>query len=185
VLDQQFSGWEQLAIHESSPSHDYVGRFCERYSYSHYLRGVTNGQVVDGVRCEDIEHLTFPDNHFDLFVTQDVLEHVFDPGQGIKEIMRVIKSGGAHVFTTPKHRGLPVSRQRAKLVDGQILHLEDAQYHGSPVGDGRALVTWDFGDDFESLVGNWCGYPTATCVARDRRLGIDGEYLEVFVTHKA
>ena len=173
-----------MAIHESSPTHDYVGRFCDRYSYSHFFHGVKNGQIVDGVRCEDIEHLTFPDHHFDIFVTQDVLEHVFNPAQGIKEIMRVLKPGGAHVFTTPKHRGLQLSRQRARLLDGKTLHIEDAQYHGSPVGDGKALVTWDYGDDFESLVWKWSGYPTATYVTRDRRLGIDGEYLEVFVTCK-
>jgi hypothetical protein len=98
--------------------------------------------------------------------------------------MRVLRPGGAHVFTAPKHRGLRTSVVRAQLVDGDVVHLRQPEYHGNPVGDGRSLVTWDYGDDFESLIWRWCGYPTTTLVARDATLGIDGEYLEVFVIRK-
>jgi hypothetical protein len=57
-------------------------------------------------------------------------------------------------------------------------------FHGNPVGDGRSLVTWDYGDDFEDLLTKWSGYPVKTYVTRDRNLGLDGEYLEVFVCRK-
>ena len=99
-------------------------------------------------------------------------------------IMRVVKPGGAHVFTAPKHKGLRKTRQRARLDNGTIVHMLEEQYHGNPVGDGRALVTWDYGDDFELCLWSWCGYPTVPYVVRDRQLGLDGEYLEVFVTRK-
>src|SRR5262249_51474309 len=36
-----------------------------------YLQGVPGGEVVDGVRCEDLMALTFPDETFDLIVTSD------------------------------------------------------------------------------------------------------------------
>lgn len=64
------------------------------------------------------------------------------------------------------------------------MHLQEAQYHGNPIGDGRSLVTWDYGDDFEACLWAWCRYPTVTYVTRDRSPGLDGEYLEVFVTRK-
>ncbi len=184
TLDGYFPGWEQMAIHESSPSNDFIRRYASTYSWSFYFEGVQPGTDHQGSRCENLERLTFPDSTFDLFVTQDVFEHVFEPARAVSEIMRVLKPGGAHVFTAPKHKGLAQTARRARLSDGGIVHLKEAQYHGNPIGDGRALVTWDYGDDFEACLSAWCGYPTVTYVTRDRRLGLDGEYLEVFVTRK-
>jgi SAM-dependent methyltransferase len=128
--------------------------------------------------------LSFADNTFDLFITQDVFEHIFNPPVAMREIMRVLKPGGAHVWTAPKREGLSKSFQRAELRNGQINYLKEAAYHANPVGDGKSLVTWEYGDDFESLVFDWCGGPTTTSLVRDRKLGLDGSYLEVFVTRK-
>jgi len=184
ILDTFFPGWEEKTIHESSPSNKLVSQHCSAYTFSQYFPGVKAGDQVDGVRCENLESLSFADDSFDIFITQDVLEHVFDPAKAVKEINRVLKPGGAHVFTAPKHKGVRLSYPRAQLRDGQIGYLMDAEYHGNPVGDGRALVTWDYGDDFEALVGSWSGCPITTYITRDRGLGIDGEYLEVFVSRK-
>jgi SAM-dependent methyltransferase len=171
-------------MHESSPSNDLISRYAEHYSRSYFFPDTPLGQEVEGDRCEDLEQLTFGDETFDLFVTQDVLEHVLRPDKAVREIMRVLKPHGAHVFTTPKHKDLAETRPRASLVDGALVHLLEAQYHGNPIGDGTALVTWDYGDDFERCVWDWCGYPTVTYVTRDRSRGLDGEYLEVFITRK-
>ena len=184
VLDAVFPGWDDLEMHESSPSNDYLARRCARYGASQYLPEVAPGTQRDGVRCENLEALTFPDASLDLMVTQDVFEHVLRPDVAAREILRVLRPGGAHVFTVPKHRGLRRSRPRVEIVDGAARPVAEAVYHGNPVGDGRVLVTWDYGDDFESLLAHWCGAPTVTHLTRDRRLGIDGEFLEVFVTRK-
>lgn len=184
TLDRYFPGWEQMAIHESSPGTDFVRRYSSNYSWSFFFEDVPRGGEKNGSRCENLEQLTFADDTFDLFITQDVFEHVFNPGRAAAEIMRVLRPGGAHVFTAPKHKGLRETAQRAALTDSGIVHLQEAQYHGNPIGDGRSLVTWDYGDDFEACLWVWCGYPTVTYVTRDRGLGLDGEYLEVFVTRK-
>jgi SAM-dependent methyltransferase len=184
VLDRFFSGWDALTVHESSPSNDFISRFCPGYTSSHFFEGFETGTTVNGIRCENLEKLTFPDSCFDIFVTQDVFEHVFNPDRAAREIMRVLRPGGAHVFTAPKHSGLNKSYPRAKLLPSGIEYLMDEVYHGNPVGDGRALVTWDYGDDFEYLMHQWCGYPCATYITHDRSLGIDGEFIEVFVSRK-
>jgi hypothetical protein len=46
------------------------------------------------------------------------------------------------------------------------------------------LVTWDYGQDAEALFTSWSNLITASYVVRDRRLGLDGLFLEVFVTRK-
>ncbi|MDD4913597.1 MAG: class I SAM-dependent methyltransferase [Methylococcales bacterium] len=184
ILDKYFIGWEDLKLHESSPSNDLISRYCKSYSTSQFFSDVSYGAEVKGVRCENLESLTFADNTFDIFITQDVFEHIFNPNLAASEIMRVLKPGGAHVFTAPKHKGILKSYPRAKLVNGQVVNILDEQFHGNPIGDGRSLVTWDYGDDFECFLFEWTKCPTTTYVTRDRRLGIDGEYLEVFVTRK-
>lgn len=178
--------WRNLLVHENSPTRisEFFSKQCPGFSYSYYFEDVPLGHEKGHQRCENLEQLTFRDDQFDLFITQDVMEHVFAPQEAFSEIMRVLKPGGLHLFTTPKHKRLPQSRPRARLTEGRVEYLMDAQYHESPVSDGRSLVTWDYGADFEDLVGAWSGYLTSTFVLRDRRLGLDGEYLDVFVTAK-
>lgn len=184
VLNKLLPGWRDMEIHESSPCMNFFARECPRYTSSFFLEGVPLGATEGGMRCENLERLTFTDDSFDVFITQDVLEHVFEPTAALREIMRVLTPGGVHIFTTPKHRNLMESYRRAELVNGVVHHIHDPVYHGNPIGDGRALVTWDYGADFEGLVAAWSGYLTSTYVLRDRRHGIDGEYLEVFFTVK-
>ena len=181
TLDTYFPAWEQAALHEFAPPADFVGRYCAHYSSSPWAEGLVH---EDTRGTERLDRLSFADNTFDLVVTQDVLEHVFDPGAALREIMRVVKPGGAHVFTTPKHKGLRATRQRASIEDGQVRHLLDPQYHGDPLAADRELVTWDYGDDVEVRFSEWCGLPTVSYVVRDRQLGLDGEYLDVFVIRK-
>jgi SAM-dependent methyltransferase len=184
VLDTLFPSWPKQQLHESSPSNGLLARFCTGYSSSQFLPGVPRGTAKGGLRSEDLEALTYADGTFDLFVTQDVMEHVFRPERAFCEILRVLKTGGAHVFTTPLHRTFPVSRQRARMDGDTVVHLDEPAYHGNPVGDGRALVTWDWGQDLEHRIFQWTGAFTMRILTRDRALGLDGEFLEVFVTRK-
>jgi SAM-dependent methyltransferase len=94
VLDMHVPGWEAMKIHESSPSNRFIAMHAADYSSSQFLEGVNTGSTANGVRCENLECLTFPDETFDLFVTQDVFEHVFDPKAAAREIARVLRPGG-------------------------------------------------------------------------------------------
>ena len=184
VLDSYFKNWEDRDIHESSPSNNFVSRYCNNYTSSQYFDGSEAGSYVEGIRSENLESLSFPNNSFDLFITQDVFEHIFNPERAAREIMRVLRPGGAHVFTVPKHKGISNSFPRARLVNSQIEYLMEAVYHGNPIGDGKALVTWDYGDDFESMMNRWTRCSTTNYITRDNALGIDGEFIDVFVTRK-
>lgn len=186
ILDSLMPDWTTMRLHESSPSSDFVLRRNPHYTWSQFFDGVPSGSKnQDGVLCQNLECLSFPSECLDLFITQDVMEHVMRPDRAIREIMRVLRPGGAHVFTAPRHWWLRSSRPRIWVSqENEVTHLLEPVYHGSPIGDGRALVTWDYGLDFEELLARWADCHTSTYVARDRSMGIDGEYLDVFVSRK-
>lgn len=49
----------------------------------------------------DGQTIPFPECHFDSLLCSEVLEHVFEPDQILKEINRVLKPGAKCLFTTP------------------------------------------------------------------------------------
>ena len=135
-----YPNFRDLDIHESSPAgrgaSTRLARDCPRYSYSHYFPSTALGDIDDrtGARCESLEQLTFPDGSFDLFVTQDVLEHIFDVDATFREIARVLRPGGAHIFSVPLVNKANPSQPRAtRLKGGSIVHHVEPEYHGNPV----------------------------------------------------
>src|SRR5262249_2952692 len=79
VLETHFPDWRDLKIHESSPagaSSEKLRRECKNYLGTHFFPGVPGGEISNGFRSENLARQTFPDEEFDLVVTQDVFEHV-------------------------------------------------------------------------------------------------------------
>lgn len=185
VLDSFFPQWHVSHIHEMDPCHDYISSGSSNYGYS-VLDTTGEGEESSEVyKYENLENLSFPDETFDLFITQDILKHVFSPSKAMQEIMRVLKPGGAHVFTLPRYNQLESSYACASRTEsGAVRHFCDAEYHGPKTADHKWLVKWKFGRDLERLITRWCDNSTTTCLTRDRTLGLDGEFLEVFVVKK-
>lgn len=185
VLTKWIPDWIDRSIHESSPTWQFLARRCRDYSVSQYFPDVPLGTPIDGVRCENLEALTFADNRFDVFLTQDVMEHVFDPGAAFREIMRVVKPGGIHLFTVPVSPYLEKSECCARLEGDIMRFLKEPTYHGNPISEQGSLVTWEYGRDFEDRLRDWAGYPTSNFVIRDTDFGLDGELINVFMTKKS
>ena len=139
----------RLSVLEAAIRGPFIRRFrgLPRYTRSYLFEDVAIGDVKDGVICQDLERLTFPDESFDLIVTSDVMEHVANPIAAIAEVARVLKRGGAHVFSIPILFPLvKESVARARLVDGRLEHLREPRYHKSGY-DEPSLVFTDFGCD--------------------------------------
>ncbi len=103
VLETHFPKWRGYSIHESSPggsSSEKLRNCCSNYIASQFFPDVQAGQIHRGFRCENLECQTFGDAEFDMVVTQDVFEHVFDPRRAFAEVARTLKPGGCHVFTS-------------------------------------------------------------------------------------
>jgi hypothetical protein len=191
VIDLYMPDYSRKKVHESSPGgrgvSSKLGRNCPGYSYSHYFPDVPLGTVHSqrGERCESLEALTFADNTFDLFITQDVMEHVFDPAAAFREIARVLKPGGMHILTVPLVNKTAPSRRRAALEpDGAIRHIAEPAYHGNPIDDQGSLVTMDWGYDIIGFIRNESGLSAHMLTIDEIERGIRAEYIEVLVCLK-
>jgi SAM-dependent methyltransferase len=109
---------------------------------------VPPGSEHEGVRCEDLRHLTLADECVDLVVTSDIFEHVRDPMPAFAELYRVLRPGGHHIFTVPIFWPLqPTSVARVDWSGPEDVFLVEPVYHGSPTDPQGSLVYTDFGMD--------------------------------------
>lgn len=115
---------------------------AQRYEISQYLPNAKPGTTRNGIRCENLMSLTFLDSSFDLVVTSDVFEHVRKPWQGFREVLRVLRPGGVHIFSVPVHHPIPDDTvYRVDTSSAHDVHLLEPHYHN------RHLVYTDFGLD--------------------------------------
>lgn len=186
ILDRAFPSWRGLRIHESSPggpSSDKLTRECKDYSASQFFPSVALGTSHNGVRCENLERLTFEDATFDLLITQDVFEHVMNPGPAFAEVARVLKPGGAHVFTVPYFFWKETLVRAVASPDG-IKYLQPPDYHGNPIDDKGSLVVTEWGAELVDEIYSNSGMITAIHNLHDIDRGLEAEFLEVFVSRK-
>jgi SAM-dependent methyltransferase len=99
---------------------------------SEFFDGVEPGAYKDGVLNQDLRQLTFPENSLDLVITEDVFEHVPEYRQGFREVHRVLKKGGWHIFTIPYYFDRR-TKDLFEMRDGKPILSEPIEYHGDPI----------------------------------------------------
>ena len=190
VLKRLVPDWRDRSIHESSP----VGRGItmqlrrERPNYigTQYFPGQEPGKSIRGFRNENLERQTFGDELFDVAMSLDVLEHVNDPEKALSESARTIKPGGYCIFTAPTVAGKLKTERRARIHEDGVEEIisGEAEYHGNPVNEKGALVTFHYGYDFPDLIFEWSKMPVEVLRFHDPYHGIIGPMTEVYVCHK-
>jgi hypothetical protein len=110
------------------------------------------GEIVDGLRHEDAHNLSFETASLDLVISNDVMEHLPWPRRAFGELARVLRPGGAALMTFPFYVGRAQSAPRAELIDGQVVHHIEPEYHGNPVSTEGSLVYTDYGWDLLDLI---------------------------------
>jgi SAM-dependent methyltransferase len=187
VLSKEFPRWRSRVVHESSPAgpaSDKLQSECARYSCSHFVPDASHEMLIDGVRYENLENMTLPSESIDLFVTQDVLEHVLRPDAALREIARVLRPGGAHVFTVPVFWGRPTIVRAEPDDEGGVRFLLPPDRHGDPIDPNGSLVVREWGDDLPSFIREHTRLDTVRYRMHDRWRGLDGAFLDVFVSRR-
>jgi SAM-dependent methyltransferase len=191
VLNDVAPDWRRLAIHESSPANRGISvklrQEAAGYIESRFFRFGRLEAMASGCRHEDLAAQRFPDGRFDLVITLDVMEHVFDPAKVYREIYRTLKPGGHYLHTFPirKDQVEAVRRRAARTRLGIVRHLvQPPQYHGSPIGRQRSLVTFDYGYGIERQIAEWAPFDVGIRHFQDEDHGIIGAHTDVVVCRR-
>jgi SAM-dependent methyltransferase len=127
----------------------YLRTRSRKAALSEYFADLPAGTTRNGVRCEDVQKLSYADASFDLVTHTEVLEHVPDDRRAFAEMRRVLRPGGWMLFTVPLYGAATI--ERARLCNGAVEHLLPPVYHGDPARGGDPILAYrDYGDDIVS-----------------------------------
>ncbi|MDB5894740.1 MAG: glycosyltransferase [Rhodoferax sp.] len=103
-------------------------------------------EISPGIHNQNLEALTFDTNSLDLLVTSDVMEHVRLDERAHREIHRVLRMGGAYVFTVPHDLAMEQTVVRVRVNDPDDAAademLMEPEYHGDTNGDGSGVLAY-------------------------------------------
>jgi Methyltransferase domain len=123
------------------------GRFA-RYIGSEYAPTAEDQARIYPIPHQDAMNLSFPDESFDMILSNEVLEHVPLLERALAEAARVLAPDGVLLATFPFAYVSAETMVRAVLKDGKIVHLCEPEYHGNPMDpEAGSLVfqipAWD------------------------------------------
>jgi SAM-dependent methyltransferase len=189
ALNELAPNWRALRIHESSPADRGISKKLRlqapRYLASYFYPDKPFGEFVGNMRNEDLEKQTYFDETFDIVVTLDVMEHLFNPARAYQEIYRTLCRGGLYIHTFPIRKWLVdgATPRAVRAPSGKLkLLVEPPEYHGSPMGE--SLVTYDYGYDIGQQIVEWAPFDVRISRFWDQRHGVIGDYTEVIVCRK-
>jgi ubiquinone/menaquinone biosynthesis C-methylase UbiE len=134
-----------VEIDPNSPLKNYLKSTIKHYKRTHYFSAEKPVKMsVYDSQFEDITKLSFPNNSIDLIISSDVLEHVPEINLAISETLRVLRAGGAHIFTVPFAEK---TKCRAQVKNEIIEYNEPPVFHLDPHNINGILVFWDIGFD--------------------------------------
>lgn len=139
---------------------------------SEYLPTKEEKSVFPFTPHEDVEHLSFVDGRFDMYVSCEVMEHIPNVAAALSEAARVLRPGGQFIATFPFDSKSQKTMVKAVLENGQVKHLQEPEYHGNPVDPKGSLVFSIPGWDILDLARK-CGFDRAEMVLlASRKFGI-------------
>lgn len=124
-------------------------------------RGLAESRDVTNIdfSVEDVHELSFADDSFDVVHAHQVLQHVGDPVQALREMRRVAVPGGIVAARDADYAGFiwfPVFPQLDRWLD---LYHRAARANGGEPDAGRRLLAWARAAGFEDVTAtssSWC-----------------------------
>lgn len=163
------TGRDACELSSRGPLVTCLRREARSLALSEFFDGVPPGASRDGVRCEDVQQLTYADATFDLVMHTEVFEHVPDDRLGFAELHRVLRPGGHLLFSVPL-TGHPHTVERARPGPQGVEHMLPPTFHDDLLrGAGKVLVFRDYGADILQRI-EAAGFVGATIMPRDCRV---------------
>jgi SAM-dependent methyltransferase len=136
---------------------DYVPDVLEQARALATERGLANVEFMVG----DVHSLNFPDATFDVVHAHQLLQHVGDPVQAIREMRRVTKPGGIVACREGDFAAMTWYPEVDGMQEWQNLYQRVARSNGGEPNAGRHVHTWanQAGFDWANIkatAGAWC-----------------------------
>ncbi|GAO50632.1 UbiE family methyltransferase [Saitoella complicata NRRL Y-17804] len=136
---------------------EYEGGVLEQARKGAKERGLGNIEFVVG----DVNGLDYADNTFDVVHCHQVLQHVGDPVQALKEMRRVVKPGGIVAAREADFNGFTWYPENEGLEHWLDLYINVARANGGEPNAGRRLHVWAHEAGFprkniKCTAGTWC-----------------------------
>ena len=182
ILNKYIKDWDNIRVMEFAPINNWIMKKAKNYVATQYYPDKKLGDKVGRFENQNIENLTCENGSYDLFLVEDIFEHIFDPQKAISELMRSLSKNGYIIGTVPlenKHRNKKT--QKVAIIDenSKISYIKEPRYHGNPIPTSGSLVVWEYGDDFEDILTEWVnkdgkikffsGPMDKYCIDRDNR----------------
>lgn len=134
-------------MEQKTPLYRYFASYFSDLVGSEYLGGdIDPGQLdADGLRNEDATCLTFGDDSFNVVMSFEILEHIPDYMKALSETHRILRPGGRFYFTAPFNPYIEEHLIRARIENGEIVHILPPEMHGDPVTGEGILCFQHFG----------------------------------------
>ena len=142
------------------------------------------GSEKNGILNVDLQNIPFEDAQFDYIFSTEVFEHIPNPYIAFKELHRILKPGGFHIFTVPYS---DADKDMVKAIfndNNEIIHLMPPEYHGDPIRGEGILVYTIFSKEMITKL-QAIGFNVSLNYKRDLFYGILGDGNIVFVAKKA
>jgi SAM-dependent methyltransferase len=107
----------------------------------------------------DVHALDLPDESFDVVHAHQVLQHVADPVQALREMRRVCRPGGVVAARDSDYRAFAWYPQHAELDRWMELYQVAARANGGEPDAGRRLHAWARAAGFDQVTATastWC-----------------------------
>jgi SAM-dependent methyltransferase len=110
-------------------------------------------------RVADVEALDLPDDGFDVVHAHQVLQHLGDPVQALREMRRVARPGGLVAVRDSDYSAFAWWPRLPELDEWMALYQQAARANGGEPDAGRRLLGWARAAGFEDVAAGsstWC-----------------------------
>lgn len=143
---KDFISRDDLSVYyteSKGPIHDAMYRMKNYVCSEYFGEEYKGGNIVEGIMHQDLQDLSFSDNSFDIVISSEIFEHIPDAYKAFKEVYRVLKPGGKHIFTIPfDASGYTDAVKAVRKEDGTIQFLTTPEYHDDPIRPKEGVLVY-------------------------------------------
>lgn len=164
--------------------HDLLSQHPNYICSEYFGPGIAGGPHMGKIHHEDLQNLSLAGESVDAMLSSDVFEHIPHPYKAHREVFRVLRHGGCHIFTVPFLTGSALDHVLASERDGDVTYHTEKIFHGDPMNPEGGVLVWTF-PGLQMLVElARIGFEPSLYHLHDSAHGIIGDWNLVFVARK-